>query len=814
MIKKYLHYIVLIFSLQTFSQGEANIWYFGRNAGLDFNTNPPTPLNNLDVGTLFSSEGCSTISDSNGNLLFLTNGEKVWNRNFQLMPNGDNLAGHNSSSQSSAIIPFPGSYNFTENRFDKYFLVTLDDYVEHVDNDKGVRFSEINMTLDNGLGDVTENKNIHLFGTTTTEKVCVVPHSNGCDYWVILKVVDSNEFYTYHISTAGFDTNPVISTTSFFVDARPGQMKASPNNKLISYAQSAGDYNGFYIFNFDNSTGLITDKFADINGIDGQYGTEFSPNSKLVYKSIGSRIYQYNLEVSTNADFVSSKNILNSTVSGLLSMQLAPDGKIYIARPVLNLSTNGIGVINNPNELGIDCNFNPTQQSLNGASCLAGLPNQLNNLKPYNEIIIEDENCSYIQLALINNLSITDYHWEVSTVDNPEIVIETSNEENPTFTNLNPNETYTVKCTVVSNCYTNTFQLTYNPDVNDSTTPSFSGLQSNFCQNQTPNNLPLISNEGISGTWFPTSISTSTVGTFTYIFTPNSGECALPFAFEITINPTTNLSFTNISICRGENVTFPDTNGVIGTWLPSTISNTNSATYTFTPVNQCINPSQWQVEVKNLQQILFSDTIICSGQTLNFPNTNGIIGTWSPSVVNSNQDGIYTFTPSENCSQYSTWKVIVTPISSNLTLTIINNIIIANIENANQSLLYQLDNGIFQYSNVFNNVKSGCHTINVTDTLGCTQLSSTAFVFNYPKFFTPNDDGHNDYWNIKLENSNAKLYVFDRYGKLITQIFQNELGWNGTYNGNQLPATDYWFVLEYDQCGIQKTFKSHFSLIR
>src|SRR5690606_35546168 len=128
-----------------------------------------------------------------------------------------------------------------------------------------------------------------------------------------------------------------------------------------------------------------------------------SPNSKLVYKSIGSRIYQYNLEVSTNADFVSSKNILNSTVSGLLSMQLAPDRKIYIARPVLNLSTNGIGVINNPNELGIDCNFNPTQQSLNVGSCLAGLPNQLDNLKPFNEIIFEDESCSYIQAAMANN---------------------------------------------------------------------------------------------------------------------------------------------------------------------------------------------------------------------------------------------------------------------------------------------------------------------------------------------------------------------------------------------------------------------------
>jgi gliding motility-associated-like protein len=814
MLKKYLQCILLIYSLQSFSQGEANIWYFGINAGLDFNTNPPTPLNNLSLGPMFSSEGCSTISDSNGNLLFFTNGEKVWNKNLELMPNGDNLAGHNSSSQSSAIIPFPGTYNFAENRFDRYFLVTLDDYIENPGNDKGVRFSEIDMTLDSGLGDITENKNIHLFGTSTNEKVTVIPHSNGCDYWVILKVVDSNEFYTYHISSSGFDANPVISTTSLFVDARPGQMKASPNNKLISYAQSTGDYSGFYVLNFDNSTGLITDKFTDIESDNSQYGTEFSPNSELVYKSAGSKIYQYNLNVSSNSEFVNSKFEINSTTTGLLSMQLAPDGKIYIARPVFNSTTQGLGVINNPNVIGLDSNYNPTQQTLNGGSCMAGLPNQLNNLKPFNEIRIEDENCSYVQVAMINNTNIISYSWEFATETNPEIVISTSNEENATFTILNPNETYQITCIVVSDCFTNRYTIIYSPKIEDYTTPTFTGLTTNFCQNQTPNNLPLTSLEGIAGTWSLNEISTATVGSFTYTFMPNHDECAFPYSFEVTINPSINLNFTDVSICRGETITFPETIGIIGNWFPATISNNSSATYTFTPNDVCINSSQWYVEVKNNQQVLFSDTSICSGQTINFPNTNGIIGTWSPSVINTSQDEIYTFTPTGNCSQQSTWKLFINEVNAYLTIKIFSNTIIATVENTNQSLLYQLDNGIFQSSNVFENVKSGCHTINVTDELGCTQLSATVFVFNYPKFFTPNNDGHNDYWNIKLENSNAKLYVYDRYGKLIQLIFQNELGWNGTYNGKQLPATDYWFVLEYDDCGIPKSYKSHFSLKR
>ena len=235
MIKNYIVCLFLLFYISAFPQGEANIWYFGINAGLDFNNNPPTPLLDLNTGSIFSSEGCSTISDSNGVLLFFTNGEKVWNKNHQIMLNGDDLAGHNSSTQSSAIIPYPGTYDFTKNRFNKYFLVTLDDYIVQSPSiiKKGVCYSEIDMTMDNELGSVTTNKNTHLFGTTTTEKVCVVPHSNGCDYWVICKVVDSADFYVYQISNSGFNTTPIISTTNFFVDAKPGQMKVSPNNNLL-----------------------------------------------------------------------------------------------------------------------------------------------------------------------------------------------------------------------------------------------------------------------------------------------------------------------------------------------------------------------------------------------------------------------------------------------------------------------------------------------------------------------------------------------------------------------------------------------------
>lgn len=87
----------------------------------------------------------------------------------------------------------------------------------------------------------------------------------------------------------------------------------------------------------------------------------------------------------------------------------------------------------------------------------------------------------------------------------------------------------------------------------------------------------------------------------------------------------------------------------------------------------------------------------------------------------------------------------------------------------------------------------------------------------YPKFFTPNGDGYNDYWNIPALNhqSDSKIHIFDRYGKLLAVIRPAGFGWDGTYNGHKMPSTDYWFVLYYrNRYDVQKEFKAHFSLKR
>ncbi|WP_282044428.1 T9SS type B sorting domain-containing protein [Winogradskyella flava] len=87
------------------------------------------------------------------------------------------------------------------------------------------------------------------------------------------------------------------------------------------------------------------------------------------------------------------------------------------------------------------------------------------------------------------------------------------------------------------------------------------------------------------------------------------------------------------------------------------------------------------------------------------------------------------------------------------------------------------------------------------------------YLLYYPGFFTPNGDGDSDYWQIKNSEVEplSKLFIYDRYGKLITELRPNDSGWDGTLNGNKLPSSDYWFIMERQN---GKTYSGHFSLKR
>ena len=126
---------------------------------------------------------------------------------------------------------------------------------------------------------------------------------------------------------------------------------------------------------------------------------------------------------------------------------------------------------------------------------------------------------------------------------------------------------------------------------------------------------------------------------------------------------------------------------------------------------------------------------------------------------------------------------------------------------------YSIDNINYQHSNYFTNVQGGIYTVYLRDKEGCGEDSKEVTIIDYPKFFTPNDDGFNDYWQIKgiTKFPNSKIFIFDRYGKLLKQLSANSLGWDGSFNGQKMSATDYWFKIDFEH---GKIFYGHFALKR
>ena len=341
--------------------------------------------------------------------------------------------------------------------------------------------------------------------------------------------------------------------------------------------------------------------------------------------------------------------------------------------------------------------------------------------------------------------------------------------------------------------------------------------------------LPLTSIEGITGTWLPAIDNTLTTE---YTFTPSPNQCASEATMVVTVTPLIIPAFTEIgTICFGDTLSdLPTTsiNNITGTWSPA-INNTVSTEYEFTSDDgQCALDTTMTITVlEEIEPEFTQIDPICIGQIISpLPqiSNNNISGTWTP-ALNNLETTTYTFTPESGQCSYSTTMTIEVGTFSPISITASN---ISNDFDSNQIISvaasggsgnyeFQLDGGSWQSNSIFEYV-TGCeeHIVVARDIDGCIfETQTSVMIMDYPKFFTPNGDGYNDTWNIKClrENPVAKVSVFDRFGKLIISFSPRENSWDGRFNGQLLPGSDYWFVAEYlNNNGIQATFRSHFSL--
>ena len=340
-MKKYTYiFIVLITIYTAFSQKEAYNWYFGNSAGITFNPSGTAPSVMSD-GQLASPEACSVISDSTGNLLFYTDGETVWNKNHEIMPNGSGLGGSNTASQGALIIPKPMSQFI-------YYIFTINAF------SRTLAYSTVDIRLNAGLGDVT-NKN-NQFLPNVTQKMSAVHHTNGVDIWLVAHGWLNNSYFSILINNSGISITPIISHVGTIhkgsTDNEKGNIKISPDGSMVACTLPSDTLVELSLFNRSNgiiSNTILLPVYSDIKTRAMPYSAEFSPDCSQMFISSRFFINSYDVSSKDSSRIINSIKTVMDINGSYFGLQLAPDGRIYVA---YNNNTI-LKKINEPNK-GID----------------------------------------------------------------------------------------------------------------------------------------------------------------------------------------------------------------------------------------------------------------------------------------------------------------------------------------------------------------------------------------------------------------------------------------------------------------------------
>ena len=732
--------------LTAFGQNEINVWYFGEKTGLDFNSGSPVPLFN---SSMRASEGCASICDKEGNLLFYTNGVAIWNRSHEVMDNGYDLNGNISSTQSSIIIPHPGNDSL-------YYVFVVDNH----GGPKGISYSIININSNNGLGKVI-SRNI-ILTESTTEKITAVHGCNNKEVWLLVRLWNSNRYYSFRIGKSGIDTDPVISftpnTLTGHIWGTLGSMKFSPNSVKVAAAHG-WSISYIELGNFSRLTGDVSNVeklFVSPPGFTGfetgPYGLEFSPDSRYlyVYAAYGgarSFIYQFNLNYSTIAEIQNSRLLvaeLNYPYAG--SMQLGPDQKIYIT----NSFDSSLSVIHQPNNAAPFCNFEYGAVSL-GRRVALGLPNFIQSYTDpdFSAGDFSATNCEIANLNFIINRpgDISSVKWDFG--DPASGILNNSSLLTPSHS-YSANGFYTVTLIAYRSCSIDTIRKKiYSGNLILGLNDSYQGCNEDSLQLSVPYY------EGVRYNWSNGSRSpvTKIITGGKYKITVKAG-CSFSDSANVVFYDKPLLTLgPDKTICTNEQVLIdPFLNNVYYLWNTGAVSSSININKTgqywlkaTNLTNACFTTDTINIKDKPFPRLwLGSDTLICETEELLLRtglenNGTGLHFLWQDGSTNSTfrvrSPGLFAVQASNDCT-----------------------------------------------------VKSD--TIKVT---------FKVCPLGIPNAFSPNGDGRNDRFRIKYGEGITKYHIqiFNRFGQKVFESRDQLIGWDGTVLGKPQPMGTYGWVVQY-----------------
>lgn len=331
-----------------------NEWMFATNSGLNFSGTRTVVTNQNNTSRLGFSEANATICDRDGNLLFYTNGEVVWNRDHDTMPNGRNLEGDVSARQGAIITP-------VLNNPDRYYIFYIDGISGTLPSFKGLFYSVVDMNLDNGMGDVILSEKNILLTDTTCEKLAAVLHKDSISYWIVTQKFKKDEYHAFLVTCDGVSDTAIVSYAGND-DAHIGDIRFSSDGKQALNLNRKGTggalsmiSSNIQLLDFDNSTGEFTGVSAIVHDNDStlfpeSVGICFSPNDSLFFiimSSSSSKCYINSYE-RFHPNIKSTELTIDSVVDWALMLQTGPDDKIYYAS-YNNVANEYIHVITNPN---------------------------------------------------------------------------------------------------------------------------------------------------------------------------------------------------------------------------------------------------------------------------------------------------------------------------------------------------------------------------------------------------------------------------------------------------------------------------------
>ncbi len=833
-----------------YTQEQERIWAFGRGAGIDFNTNPPTPI----VTGISTSEGSASVCDENGRLLFYTDGTYVWSRNNTVMPNGVNLTGAGSNitastTQGALIVLAPGKQ-------DQYYIFSLGQYGGSYTGK--LYYSIVDMTLNSGWGDVTTKGK--LFDSLLTEHMTAVS-GNECNIWLLVLSRSDTTLKAFNINADGINPKPVVSgrvAGGGLYSGILGSIDVSPDRRKLAIAQGS-----LVLYNFDIDAGKITQPLVlDLKDIlysdGGYYGVCFSPDNTKLYGSTSMDLNQFDISL-TNDAIINSKTRLGPQSYG--AIKRGPDGKVYSAR----LSTGFLNVINQPNLAGAACQFVINGFSLAaGTSCQFGLPN-LGTIFTYKRISSTTKDstlCSGARTLKAADRSGLDYVWEDSTLGSVRTV-------------ANPG-TYWVRYMIPVNTpckyesHIDTFKVVFRfPTTDVYTTTTDSGM----CKTDTI--LMQAGNfNGVSYTWEDGSTGrqrkVNQTGIYWVSYEVDSLCENYVDTFVITYpDPEYKASFKlDTLLCQEQLISFPNTsdqhfNNFYWSFGDGHFSELKSPQYAYAHpgtyrlmltghIDNVCPDTAFQIITVDLifPTRFFTDRdSICTGESIYFEtDTDSTVAsqTWqfgddsrlvSLSETNMrhaySRSGIFVVTLAEQfraCpDDFFTDTVYVFDVplvylgeDSGLCLNGVP-ILLKNRALSPVVAYHQLwSTG--DTTETLKVVYPGTYSLTVsTEPMNCSTMESVTIhkdcYTNIPNAFTPNGDGYNDYFFPKQLLSKKVddfiMRIYNRWGQLLFETMSaTAQGWDGRYNGCDQPGGTYVYQIELKVNGREEVYQGTVALLR